>query len=97
MPTLPCSRDRVTGSRFTLMSEAITTATKQTKYSIYEMTVFKALHTRQRRRVIPKSWHINRVIPMTAQLTALREFPGCSAEKGNPGEPSGLPDLKRCS
>ena len=54
MPTLPCSWDRVTGSRFTLMPEAVTTATKQTKYSIYEKTVFKALHTRQRRKSDPQ-------------------------------------------
>ena len=53
--------------------------------------VFKVLHIRQRRQVIRKSFVWTRWFLRLPQLTALREFPGCSAEKETPGRAQWTP------
>lgn len=58
MSTLPCSQDRVIGTRLTLLPETITAKPSD---KIYETTIFKALHS------VPKSW----VIPVIAPVFLL--------------------------
>lgn len=71
MSTLSCNQSRVTGTRSTLLSE---TRTPRNPNEICETTVFKALHIRRERSMIPKSQGISEVIPVIAPVYCLERI-----------------------
>ena len=52
---------------------------------IYETMIFRTLYIRQQRTVIPERQGTNEANSMIAPVSNLKEFPGHSTQRGNPG------------
>lgn len=77
-----------------LLSEAITTATKQTKYEAHRFLRHRTSDKGGKRSARTA---MNKVIPKTATAYCLERISRLQCRERDPqAEPSGLPDLKRC-